>query len=506
MSKVDLRVRDLALPDLAVGTEALCTSTLYSTSTGDSEGAERPESRQLADQSADPPDASLAGAGVAAQPWGDPCPPFTYLAGPAGCGKTFLVKEWAAREKGLVLTASTGIASVNLGEGTTINSLLGYFNTASLQESYVNGFLTARLGKLWRAGVRRIILDEVSMVSGDQLTYLVKAIEEVNGKGYVLGKWDEGDEEAPPALGLTLCGDFAQLAPINEPWAWESPEWERFAAHTVTLTEIRRQADPDFINALRLARLGHGHAILPYFADRLSPETDDRFEGPTLLTKNQQVDRYNYIRMSRLPGTDAYFESSREGKQRSEWGNPDKPPTTWGVPLRLHLKVGALVMVLANKQDEGLSGRRSYRYVNGDLGEFVEAEGRVAQVRLQRTGQVVAVEYVRREVLQPCDAARRKELRVAGHSEAISENGKFEITGWIEYCPLRVAYATTVWKAQGLSLDRVQVNLRDPFCKTPGLVYVALSRARTAEGLRLVGTAAALVERCVADPRLAAWL
>lgn len=436
----------------------------------------------------------------------NPAPPFCYLAGAAGSGKTFAAKAWAERERGLLLCATTGIAAINLG-GTTINAILGYFDTKSLQESYVTGFLTARLGCLWRAGIRRLIVDEVSMLDGDQLTFLVKAIEEVNGRGYVLGKWQDDDEDTPPpAMGLTLIGDFAQLPPVKAPFAWESPEWDRFTGpNTITLTEIRRQADPAFIQALRQARVGNGRAVRDYFAGKVETELDDAFEGPTLMAKNEPVDRYNWIRLSKVEGRDCYFESRREGKQRAEWGHPQKLPTTWGIPLRLHVKIGALVMVLANRRAEG-PPPQPYVYVNGDLGTVTDGDAHTCLVRLQRTGQVVPVDYVRREVLQPCDAARRTELREKGEIDKLSGNGKFEIMGWIAYMPLRVAYASTVHRSQGLSLDRVQVNIRDAFFKTPGMLYVALSRARTAEGLRLVGSEAAIVERCAADPRLQPWL
>ncbi len=451
------------------------------------------------DESAPAPDDEITRA------WGTAAPMFTYIAGPAGSGKTFLVKAWAAREKGLLLCATTGIAAINLG-GTTINAQLGYFDTKSLQDSYTNGFLTARLGKLWKAGVRRLILDEVSMLDGDQLTYLVKAIEELSGRGYVLKsqEWDEDDGVA--AMGLTLVGDFAQLPPVKAPFAFESTEWDRFIGkNTITLTEIRRQADQDFIAALRAARLGQGYKALEYFGPALQSTTDDNFDGPTLLAKNESVDRYNWLRMNRLTGRDVHFVSSREGKQRSEWGNPDKPPTTWGIPQRLHLKIGALVMILANKRRPMAYG---FEYVNGDLGTIEEAdeERKIAYIRLQRTNEVVAVDYVRREVLVPLDSARRKELRDKGESHKISDNGKWEIAGWIQYMPLRVAYASTVHKSQGLSLDKVQVNIRDAFFKSPGMIYVALSRARTPQGLRLVGSAAAFIERCTTDPRLGPWL
>lgn len=473
-----------------------------------------------------------AGAAVATTPapasptdlWLDPVPTFTALMGAAGSGKTFAARAWMDREpKGsLALCATTGIAAINLG-GETINSTLGYFDTASLQEMYVNGFLTARLGKLWRSGVKRLLLDEMSMLSADQLTFIVKAIDEVNGKGYVLDSGDVDDQSGPVGMGLTLIGDFAQLSPVKATYACESPEWERFAqaGASITLTQIRRQADPAFIDALRAARVGDGKRALDYFGSviGLQQETDDHFDGPTLLAKNDSVDRYNWLRMSRLPGREVAFTSSRWGKQRSEWGDPKKPPASWGIPQRLALKIGALVMVLANERTED----RQLIYVNGDLGEIVDVEEPpaapvpqtdgaiplpapigVALVRLQRTGQIVRVVPVGREVRIPCDSARRKELRAAGKDALI--DGKYEIVGGITYMPLRPAYASTTHKSQGLSLDRVQVNIRDPFFKTPGMVYVALSRARTAGGLRLVGSPAAFIERCASDPRLKGFL
>lgn len=434
--------------------------------------------------------------------WAPPVPTFTYLAGAAGSGKTFATKQWAESEKGLLLCATTGIAAINLG-GETINSVLGYFDTASLQEQYITGFLTARLGKLWKAGVRRLVLDEVSMLAADQLTFLVKAIEEVNGRGYVLGKFDEDDSATPPpSMGLTLVGDFLQLSPVKASYAFESPEWARFTPSILTLTEIRRQADREFIEMLRAARRGRGDVVAQYFQSRaaIHTETDDRYDGPTIVAKNESVDRYNYLRMAALTGKEITFVSTRWGKLRSEWGTLEKPPHTWGIPQELKLKIGCLVMILANERDEA----RRLIYVNGDLGTVVDAEDTDCWVELQRTGEVVRVLPVTRQVKVPADSARRKELREKGQQDKI--DGKWEIVGEITYLPLRVAYASTTHKSQGLSLDRVQVNIRDPFFKSPGMLYVALSRARTAEGLRLVGSPQTLIERCVSDPRLREWL
>ena len=432
--------------------------------------------------------------------------PFSALLGAAGSGKTFLTKAWAEEEKGLLLCATTGIAAINLG-GETINAVLGYFDTASLQEKYINGSLTAQLGRLWKVGVRRLVLDEVSMLAGDQLTFLVKAIEEVNGRGYVLGKWRDDDEAPPPAMGLTLVGDFCQLSPVKAPYAFESPEWDRFTDSTVTLTEIRRQSDPEFIEMLRAARAGRGEQVAAYFGDRgaIAQETDDHFNGPTIVAKNESVDRYNGLRMASLKGHDVTFPSTRWGKLRSEWGQLEKPRSGWGIPEVLPLKIGALVMILANRREGGAGGgSKRLLYVNGDLGTVIDAEDGCAWVRLQRVPETVQVVPVTRQVKVPIDGARRAELRKEGRQDRIE--GKWEIVGEITYLPLRVAYASTVHKSQGLSLDKVQVNIRDHFFGSPGMLYVALSRARTAQGLRLVGSPGAIVERCTTDPRLKEWL
>jgi hypothetical protein len=426
--------------------------------------------------------------------WSSPVPTYTYLAGAAGSGKTYKTREWAAQEKGLLLCATTGIAAINAG-GETINSVLGYFDTDSMRQKYQDGFLSARLGRLWKVGVRRLVLDEVSMLDADQLTYLVKAIEEVNGRGYVISKWVDDGETPQPAMGLTLVGDFLQLAPVKAEYAFTSPEWRPFAESLITLTEIRRQADADFIQMLRAARAAQGEQVADYFVSRglIEQETDNHFEGPTIVARNEHVDRHNYLRMAAVQGKEVRFDSSRWGKQRGEW--------TSQVPPELVLKIGALVMILNNYRDPDTG---QLVYVNGDLGTLVDATDTTAWVQLQRTGGAVEVSRVRRELKIPADGARRKELLAKGEGDKV--DGKWEIVGDVVYMPLRVAYASTVHKSQGLSLDKVQVNIRDAFFGTPGMLYVALSRARTAEGLRLVGSPKVLIERCVSDPKLRAWL
>lgn len=393
------------------------------------------------------------------------------------------------------MCATTGIAAINMGgEATTVNALLRYYDTASLEEAYTAGFLQATLRKHRRAGLRRILLDEVSMLDGHQLTLLVRALDEVNavGDGWATSIEDEYEAEET-AIGLTLVGDFCQLPPVKAPFAFESPEWGRFAAHTLKLTTMHRQTDPTFATALRWVRGGYAKAALEILRDCLADRLQPNFDGPTLLAKNDAVDRYNGLRLDGLKGGVVLSKASRWGTQRPDWKQ---------VPEVLTLKPGALVMVLANCYDHD-EGR--YLYVNGDLGVFegVNDDG-TACVTLQRGGVQERVTRITRDNLQPLEVGERKKLKVAGLTDRIK--GKSKVVGAVSYLPLRLAWASTVHKSQGLSLDQVQVNLREPFMAQPGMVYVALSRAREKAGLRIVGSPETFLARCVADKRLVEWL
>jgi hypothetical protein len=410
-----------------------------------------------------------------------------------------------------MLCATTGIASVNLGEGTTLNSCLGYFDTPSLIDSYASGRLTGRLGKLWRGGIRRLLIDEVSMMDAEQLTIITRAIDELSGRGYVLDHQlaDEIDEDLRgedvtrrSAIKISLVGDFCQLPPVKAPWAFTSGEWARYAASQHLLTKVHRQVDPAFIAAMSAARTGEKDTVVDYFRDRLVDAPDHHYDGLTVVATNDAADRLNALRLDRIQSPLMYWESATWGKPRGDWKN---------IPEKLGLKVGALVMILANTRDQ-VDGIPPYlwplRYANGDLAEVVEmdAPGARVWVKLQRNGRVLPVEWVTRQNNIPLEPGRKTALRAAGQDHLLSEDGKFETVGEVTYLPLRLSYASTVHKCQGLSLDRVQVLTREGMFRQPGLLYVSLTRARTPEGLRLVGSVDGLRERVTVHPDLGAWL
>lgn len=415
-----------------------------------------------------------------------------FITGPAGTGKTTLVRARALRTAGVELCATTGIAAVNLGpDVTTINSLLAYFDTAGLRDAWTTGRLSVRLAKLANSGCRAIVLDEVSMLDGEQLRILELALREVNQRRA---------EQSVPPLHLTLTGDFAQLPPVKAKFAFEVPEWDAYEENTLRLHTVYRQADPDFLAALFAARRGDGATAATILSPRCVGGLDYHFDGTTILARNEDVDRFNALRLSQLQTQEITFTSVRWGKERAEWKV---------IAERLLLKLGALVMILANRHEDKsngtVAGGRRLIYANGDLGYLreVDANG-VPYVELTRTGEVVPVGFVTRDNKIPLEPGRRKELKAAGLGELAVDD--HEIIGSLTYMPLRVAYATSCHKSQGLSLDKVQVDLRQAFFNSGGMAYVALSRARTADGLRIVASPALLAGRCRVNEKVRRWI
>lgn len=432
-------------------------------------------------------------------------PLYRFIGGYAGTGKTYLVREEARRYDDIILCATSGIAAVNLG-GTTINSLLWFYDLASLRTSYELGRLHAAIRRIADSRYTRIAIDECSMMDGAQLDILCMAFDEVNNARITQGK---------RPIGITLIADFLQLPPVGwgekklgydgKPlppiqFCFERPSWARFAENTTLLTIPRRQADAQFISALQAVRRGDALTAMEYFGSRLNPFEDPTFDGTTILAKNDEVDRYNRLRMMDLPGAPVTYTATRTGEQLGEWKN---------IPEALTLKKDALVMILVNKKllsEDDDPATVQMLYANGDLAYFIEpvdsphiteegkqATRRGARLRLKRNNEEVVIYPILREKLVATGAAGVKAPRN-------------EVKGNITYMPLRVAYATTVHKSQGLSLDNVQVMFGNHFFTHFSMLYVALSRARSIEGLRLVGDLTSFVKRCKTNPAVARWL
>jgi ATP-dependent DNA helicase PIF1 len=363
---------------------------------------------------------------------------FTGLMGQAGSGKSHTIRKRLSQDPTYCLkTASTGIAAVNLqdenGSAITINSALGYFDEKDLLFKVAGGLLNDCLEKIAKK-YQRIALDEASMISGATLSLIHRAIEDFNRS--------KGSQ-----LGLMVIGDFAQLPPVNGNPVFMSKSWSEF--HIEYLTEIKRQTDKGFIEALSWLRIGMPERALEYFESEVGfhKDIDTEYPGTTFFSKNKDVDEFNELQLSKLRSISRSYSSSRKGQIRTEWKN---------IPEVLELKEGSLVICLHNNPKSG--------YANGDLGKVVGLAQDYIEVELDRNGERVSIPYI--EV----------------------DNKKFGYkVGSIIYLPVRLGWACTIHKAQGLTLDRVQAKLGDPFMsKTHGMGYVLMSRARTKEGIRLI--------------------
>jgi ATP-dependent DNA helicase PIF1 len=293
-------------------------------------------------------------------------------------------------------------------------------------------------------------------------------------------------------------GDFAQLPPVKARWAFESDEWHRFDSATTRLTKVWRQGLGPFLDALNLARSGDGSGAATILSEcglEWHTSLDITYDGTTICSKNDQVDRYNGMALDRLPGATFTVTSRRWGKQRGEWKQ---------VPERVMLKRGAYVMLLANAYDD----EGEMIYANGDCGHIEEHDRRGIRIRLLRTGTVVEVGLVTRDV---GSKDKPSGPQTHGHGEWLPRphwmpNKRRWVEGQCEFFPVRLAYASTVHKSQGLSLNRCQIDIRDSFFGQPAMLYVALSRCRTLEGLRVVGQRERFITQCKTDVRVRRWL
>lgn len=371
-----------------------------------------------------------------------------FVTGAAGSGKTHLLNEYIRylREHGVGvgITASTGIAATHMG-GTTIHawSGLGIKNTLS---SYDLEALEEQQ-YLWKRFEQAhvLIIDEISMLHHFRLELVDKIARSFKRSDKPFG-----------GMQVILCGDFFQLPPVTR--AGETPA--RFAYHAKTwgelglkvcyLEEQHRQEDGvylDILNAIRDNTVSHETTRV--LSTRKGQNPESVAEPTKLYTHNVDVDQENMRELEKLPGE--IFEYKMESKGKENLIAILKKSCL--APETLSLKRGACVMFVKNNFEE--------KYANGTLGIVEECSNYGIKVRLTDKRLVEA---------KPA-------------SWKIEEDGKTKAE-IIQY-PLRLAWAITVHKSQGMSLDAALVDLSRSFEK--GMGYVALSRVRTLGGLSLKG-------------------
>lgn len=372
-----------------------------------------------------------------------------FLTGEPGAGKTHTVNayvEWL-RARGIepAITASTGIAATHI-HGLTIHSWSGIGVRSSLSEAELDAIASKEHVARRIQKTHILIIDEVSMLSADTLSMVDRVCKEVRRRPEPFG-----------GMQVVLVGDFFQLPPIvrggTAAFAFESPVWQELNPVVCYLTEQHRQEDPDFLailGTIRTQEADHttASAILARETEEMSDEHDDI---PRLFTHNADVDKLNDERLTKLQGRPVSYGMQGTGA----------PPLIEALkrgclsPEQLTLKEGAVVMGTKNLPLIGLW--------NGSLGIV--------------TGFERGTNY---PIIETRDG---RTLTVAPAEWAVEEGGK--VRAKITQVPLRLAWAITVHKSQGMSLDAAVVDLSRAFEYGQG--YVALSRVRTLEGLFVLG-------------------
>jgi len=395
---------------------------------------------------------------------------FIALTGPGGSGKSYLVRQhYEHIPKFALLSSTTGISAVNISpDATTINKLLGYFDTESLMISYRKLELHGRLKSLRESGVKYLVIEEASMLAGQQLELIYSALVDVNNSTRL-----KPGADSKHKLGILLVYDLGQLPCVDGDLIIDAPCFRNFTQ--IKLTEIKRQSDVDFVNALNLVRKGNALDSVDYFKDviKFHAQLDPDFVGTTLASTNKEVNQVNTYRLDRLTGKIIEYASIVKGVVDSNWKN---------IPEKLSLKLGALVMIKVNNIDLGVS--------NGDLAIVEELYRNSVVVRLLRNSAVVVINPVSRQ-------------------NKVYDFHKldFKVIGTITYLPLVLAFALTTHSSQSLSINSLQVDFRNQHCaRTPGLLYTALSRATNPGGLRLVGNGSQFVKACKVNPHVLSYL
>ncbi len=394
-----------------------------------------------------------------------------FLTGKAGTGKTTFLKNLPLKTyKRMVVVAPTGVAAINAG-GQTIHSFFQLPFGPQLPENalgrgYNAKTLAAQFQKLNKKKINLIrsldllIIDEISMVRSDVLDAIDAVLRRVRRSQKPFG-----------GVQLLMIGDVHQLAPVAKPEEWEvlSPYYDtpyffgsqvlRKAPYVcVELEHIYRQHDDDFITLLNKVRNNCMDAdCVRVLNSRYRPSfvPKDNEGYITLTTHNYQADQINESKLEAIKEKPLKFKADIHGTF---------PENTYPTKEELELKVGAQVMFVKNDPTPEKA------FFNGKIGRLVGYDEKEGTVTVESDGELITVPKLKWQNL---------EYTINAENQDIEEK---EI-GSFTQIPLRLAWAVTIHKSQGLTFDKVIVDAGQAFAH--GQVYVALSRCTSLEGLVL---------------------
>lgn len=371
------------------------------------------------------------------------------LTGPAGAGKTFVLNQFVklAKHEGkhVSVTATTGLAATHLG-GTTIHSWAGIGVSDYIPSGFAEHIAKGRREIIEKTDV--LVIDEISMLHDfrldlvDEVCRLVRKEPDIPFGG----------------IQLIMSGDFFQLPPINRgdsragSFVVNSNVWRDLDPVICYLEEQHRQDDEqliDILNAIRAGDVRRHHAEILLSRTEVFP---DEFEKLTELhTVNIDVDKMNEAKLRELEGDEVSYEQTTTGSDNYV----ENLQRSVLAPNVLKLKLGALVMSVKNSPER--------KYVNGSIGTVVAFEPYT---------DYPIVEFL-----------NGKEVSMQPDTWELRDGDKKRAS--ITQIPLRLAWAITVHKSQGMTLDAARIDLRKAFVE--GMGYVALSRVKNIANLYLTG-------------------
>ncbi len=392
-----------------------------------------------------------------------------FLTGKAGTGKTTFLNEFVKKtKKKHIVVAPTGIAAINAG-GVTIHSMFGLPlrtflpTTDRIDSSLANNIIDLQQHFKYRKDklkllreVEVLIIDEVSMLRADVLDMMDFSLRFIRRNNQRFG-----------GVQMLFIGDLYQLPPVvrdehvlkmfyNSPFFFDSLAIKDIPLLTIELTKVYRQTDQEFLEILNAIRDGDVANIdFNHLNERYDPDFEAGEEPYVYLcSHNKMADDINQEKLKDIKVSPKSYEAKLFGEfKENQYPNEQF----------LELKVGAQVMFIRND----ISGEK--KYFNGKLGEISSLDENEIKVILDGSEREITV---KREVWE-----QKK------YSLDTDKNIKEEVLGSFEQFPIKLAWAVTIHKSQGLTFDKVIIDAGKSF--TAGQVYVALSRCRTLEGIVL---------------------
>ena len=376
-----------------------------------------------------------------------------FLTGSAGAGKTYTLNQYIqylkARKVPVAITASTGIAATHMN-GMTIHTWAGIGIKDVLTDHDLKNMKERKYLKEHLENAQVLIIDEISMLHAKQLNLVNQVL-----------KYFKESDEAFGGIQVIVAGDFFQLPPVGkneernrDKFCFMSEAWVEAKFRVCYLTEQHRQGNDflnDILNAIRSQSINQSH--IQALENTRQQDIGETFTR--LYTHNADVDQINFQHLNAIETDGRQFDAKCDGNAKLV----DTLKSSVRAPESLVLKKNAKVMFVKNNFDMG--------YINGSLGEVVGFE-----------------EDDEYGILPKVQLTDGTTLLVEPETWSVDNDAGKTIASF-QQIPLRLAWAITIHKSQGMTLAAAEINLTHTFEKGQG--YVALSRLKNLEGLRLLG-------------------